>query len=119
MTNDKPEPIKPTGRRYRSGTRRSTRLTKQLAATAHHEAGHAVADVKLAFKIKQVTIVLSDEALGTATSTGLRLRRLLRRREYEPITGKLIRDGHDLIITFLAGEEAQRRFDPRPMKARY
>jgi ATP-dependent Zn protease len=114
MTNDKPEPIKPTGRRYRSGTRRLTRLTKQLAATAHHEAGHAVADSKLGFKIKQVTIVPCDESRGTATSTGLRVLRLLRRLEYgsERTTGKLIGDCHDLVITLFAGEEAQRRFDP-------
>jgi hypothetical protein len=85
----------------------------------HHQAGHAVADSKLGFKIKQVTIVPCDESKGTATSTGLRVLRLLRRLEYERITarkGKLISNGHDLIITLLAGEEAQRRFDPRSIR---
>jgi hypothetical protein len=54
------------------------------------------------------------EAMGTETSTGLPVLRLLRRLEYrsERTTGKLIGHCHDLVITLLAGEEAQRRFDP-------
>ena len=100
MTNDKPEPSK------------STRLTKQLAATAHHEAGHAVADSKFGFKIKQVTIVPSDEAVGSARTKGLQLRWL----EYEKPTRKRIGYCHDLIISLLAGAEAQRRFDPKSIR---
>jgi ATP-dependent Zn protease len=70
---------------------------------------HAVADWKFGFKIKQVTIVPSDGALGTAKTKGLQLRRL----EHEKLTGKHY---HDMIVTLLAGEEAQRRFNPRSMR---
>lgn len=52
MTNDKPESGKPTGRRDRT--------VGQLSATAYHKAGHAFADWKFHFKIKQLTIVPGD-----------------------------------------------------------
>ena len=111
MTKDKPDFIKPTRFRYRR------RQPPELSATAHHEAGHAFADWLLHFPIEQVTIVPSDEAMGTATSKGRRVLRLLRRLEVDrPITGKQIGNCHDLVVTLLAGEEAQRRFDPKSIR---
>jgi hypothetical protein len=59
MTNDKPDPVNPTGRRDRAA--------RQLSTTAYHEAGHAVADWKLGFKIRQVTIVPKGGAAGSVT----------------------------------------------------
>jgi ATP-dependent Zn protease len=105
MTNSKPESIKPTGSRDRTG--------RQLSATAYHEAGHAFFDWKFHFKIKQVTIVPGDASLGTATTKYFQFRRL----EYgRPDNGKQIGRYHDRIVTLLAGEEAQRRFDPKSIR---
>ena len=87
-------------------------LKYQLAATAHHEAGHAVANWKLGFKIRKVTIVPSDGPLGTTTTKGL----ALRASEYGKLTGRRIGYYHDMIVSQLAGEEAQRRFDPRSIR---
>jgi ATP-dependent Zn protease len=105
MTNDKPESGKPTGRRDRT--------VGQLSATAYHEAGHAFADWKFHFKIKQLTIVPGDGSLGTATTKYFQFRQL----EYGRLDdGKRIGRYHDRIVTLLAGEEAQRRFDPKSIR---
>jgi hypothetical protein len=87
-------------------------LKYQLAATAHHEAGHAVANWKLGFKIRRVTIVPRDGPLGTTTTKGP----ALRASEYGKLTGRRIGYYHDMIVSQLAGEEAQRRFDPRSIR---
>ena len=68
MTDDKPESITMADNRDRTA--------RQLAATAHHEAGHAFFDWKFHFKIKQVTIVPGDGSLGTATTKYFQFRRL-------------------------------------------
>ena len=105
MTDDKPESITMADKRDRTA--------RQLAATAHHEAGHAFSDWKFHFKIKQVTIVPGDGSLGTATTKYFQFRRLESGRLDD---GKQIGRYHDRIVTLLAGEEAQRRFDPKSIR---
>ena len=83
------------------------------AIIAYHEAGHAIAQWILGFKIKEVTIVPYDEVAGSVSyQRSLRLYRL----EWETPTGKRLGRYHDLIVTTLAGEEAQRRFSPRSVR---
>jgi hypothetical protein len=80
---------------------------------AYHEAGHAVAQWRFGFKIKEVTIVPDGEVAGSVShKRSLRLYRL----EWEIPTGKQLGRYHDLIVTTLAWEEAQRRFRPRSVR---
>jgi hypothetical protein len=72
MPNKPDKPKSSRTSRRRSLPAQST----ELAATAHHEAGHAVAHRAFGFKIKQVTIVPSEGALGAAKTKGVQLRRL-------------------------------------------
>ena len=83
------------------------------AIIAYHEAGHAIAQWRLGFKIKKVTIIPKGEVAGSVSyKRSLRISRL----EWETPTGKLLGRYHDLIVTTLAGEEAQRRFSPRSVR---
>jgi ATP-dependent Zn protease len=102
---DKPESGKPT--------RHRAEPARQLLVTAYHEAGHAFADRYFHFKIKQVTIVPDEESLGTARTKYFQFRRL----GYGKLSGAQIGRYHDRIVTLLAGEEAQRRFDPHTIRA--
>ena len=84
-------------------------------ATAYHEAGHAFADHKLGFTIKNVTILPEGEALGTASVKGLQLWRV--ELSGGRMTCKELGRYHDLIVSILAGAEAQRRFRPPSARA--
>jgi hypothetical protein len=89
-----------------------SRRQKQLAVVAYHEAGHAIAQCRLGFKIKEVTIIPNGEVAGSVSHRSLRLYRLA----WEIPTGKQLGRYHDMIVTTLAGEEAQRRFSPRSVR---
>ena len=89
---------------------RKRRPNLPLSVIAYHEAGHAVAQWKLGFKIKEVTIVPKAEVAGSVShKRSLRLYRLA----WDIPTGKQLGRYHDLIVTTLAGEAAQRRFSSR------
>jgi hypothetical protein len=90
-----------------------SRRQKQLTVIAYHEAGHAIAQWRLGFKIKEVTIVPKGDVAGSVShKRSLRLYRLA----WEIPTGKQLGRYHDMIITTLAGEEAQRRFSTRSVR---
>lgn len=72
-----------------------------LEATAHHEAGHAVAAVMRGIKIGHVTIKGDQEAAGHI--------RFLR-------PSKGLEQLHKRGMIALAGEAAQRRFNPRSIR---
>jgi len=73
------------------------------AATAHHEAGHAVAALMRHIRFSYVTIQPNADSVGH-----LLLRRLRPVRAMEPM--------HNRGIVALAGEVAQRRFNPRSVR---
>ena len=104
MTNDKPESGKPAAAAIAPSGGCRDRIS---------QGGHAFADWKFHFKIKQLTIVPGDGSLGTATTKYFQFRQL----EYGRLDdGKRIGRYHDRIVTLLAGEEAQRRFDPKSIR---
>jgi ATP-dependent Zn protease len=72
------------------------------AATAHHEAGHAVAAIVRGVRVKHATIAPSGNRAGHI--------RLLGRVPTQ--TGAM----HDRGMIALAGEAAQRRFSPRSVR---
>ena len=85
------------------------RTSKQTIA--YHEAGHAVADHVLGFKIKDVTIVPKEGTLGAVTSL-----RPWRFSDRSGVTLKSIAHFHGRIISALAGKESQRRFSPKSIR---
>jgi len=98
---------------------RKSEATRKAAVTAYHEAGHAFADFRFGFKIKEVSIIPNDTSTGRAVSkTRLHFRSL----EYSAPTGRRIGRLHELVVSLLAGEAAQRHFQPRSIRfhqARY
>ena len=90
-----------------------SRRQKQLTKTAYHEAGHAVALWELKFKIKKATIVPKGNTAGGVSHGHVHLGRL--EGETPPI-GKRLSRIHDSLVVAFAGEEAQRRFDPRSLR---
>jgi len=72
-----------------------------LAATAHHEAGHAVAAVVRKVPIQHVTIEADGDAAGHVAYL-------------RPTDG--VEETHARGMIALAGEAAQRRFNPRSVR---
>lgn len=102
-----------------NGTRKGKPSTR-LAATAYHEAGHALANYVLGFGNGEVTIVPSKGASGTATMANRRrLLSLFRRIEYGTINNRVIASAHARVVCSLAGREAQRKFDPRSLRSHH
>jgi hypothetical protein len=84
-----------------------------LQATAYHEAGHAVAKYVLRFDIKGVTIVPDKDSVGSVSGKlGLQLRVLADGF----LSRATVAKWHDLVVTIMAGREAQRRFNPRSIR---
>lgn len=73
-----------------------------LAATAHHEAGHAIAAILRAVRFDYVTVEINDNSAG-------HLRFLVSPRGVE-------RSFHARGIVAMAGEAALRRFNPRSIR---
>lgn len=73
-----------------------------LAATAHHEAGHAVAAIVRGIPVRHATIVAGEDNAGHV--------RLLAR------IPKTMKAMHIHGMVALAGEAAQRRFNPRSVR---
>ncbi|MGD0632561.1 MAG: hypothetical protein ABR987_24825 [Terracidiphilus sp.] len=91
-------------------------MKKSLLATAYHEAGHALADFLLGFKIKSVSIVADETSAGRVSSVlGLNPSIL----EYGNPSSKTIARWHDKALTMLAGEAAQSHFNPRSVRAHH
>lgn len=89
------------------------RSNNDVVATAHHEAGHALADFKLGFRIKSVTIVPGDGYIGRITGhIGIHLGAA----EVRNVTSATLARWHDKVVSLLAGGQAQRRFDPRSFR---
>jgi hypothetical protein len=87
--------------------------TKSRLTVAYHEAGHALADYRLGFKIKQVSIVSDHESAGRVLGPiGLNIGRASR----ETPSSHVIARAHDKLIAFLAGAEAQRKFRPQSLR---
>jgi hypothetical protein len=83
-------------------------------STAYHEAGHAVIDRKLGFQVKEVTIVSKKGAAGQE-----RMRyACLGRVHYDNPYGSITRC-HNWIIGAFAGEEAQRRYNPKSVRSHH
>ena|SRR2546429_5465947 len=92
----------------------SRQKDERLVVTAYHEAGHALADHRLGFKIKWVTIVGNAEAAGrTHSNLGLKLKVL----EYGYPSSATVARWHDKIVSILAGGEAQRRYSPHSIRS--
>ena len=92
---------------------RKRRLNLPPGVIAFHEAGHTVAQWNLGFKIKEVTIVPKGEVAGSVShKRSLRFSQLASGTP----TGRQRGYYYDLIVTTLAGEEAQRRFSPRSVR---
>jgi hypothetical protein len=89
--------------------------SSQLKATAYHEAGHAVAAWRLGIALgrKGVTIV-PDEAAGTGGSSAHR-GIIDPSIEYDTSDRNRIR-AEKTVQSFLAGEVAQRRYNPRSVR---
>ena len=75
-----------------------------LAATAHHEAGHAVAAILKGVRFAHVTIRPSEDAAG-------HVRFLTRARSVDQV--------HKRGIVALAGEAAQRRYNLRSVRGHH
>jgi hypothetical protein len=84
---------------------------------AYHEAGHAVIDRKLGFQVKRVTII-SDSKTGAAGQVDNRYL-CLSRVQFDNPYGSIRTRCHNWIIGAFAGEEAQRRYDPRSMRSHH
>jgi hypothetical protein len=94
----------------------ATDKTRKIAATAHHEAGHAFADFKFAFKIKKISIIPDSNSGGRVVSrTGLHFRSL----EYARPTGARIGRLHEQVVSLLAGHAAQRRHRPSSIRSHH
>jgi hypothetical protein len=89
-----------------------TRSRRQLEATAYHEAGHAVAHVLLQVPFRKATIREGDDYLGRVEGYKLG-KTFLEKIE----TGDLSLRDEDrirrIVITLLAGHEAEQRFTGR------
>jgi len=86
------------------------------AATAYHEAGHALAHYVLGWGNGRVTILEKYNSKGSAAiAHKARLSRLLRQLEYGTMTTRLFADCHDFIVCLLAGREAQKKFKPQSL----
>jgi hypothetical protein len=86
---------------------RRPRTAAQLRATAYHEAGHAVAAIRLRTGIRHATIVQGQDTLGHVTGGGARWLVEMRR-------GRLSASRTNAkIVEYLAGEEAARRHTGR------
>lgn len=82
--------------------------------TAYHEAGHALADFRLGFRIRSISIIPNDESFGL-------LRRFPKPTFFDKfdqaeLDRKDIAEAHDWIISLFAGQEAQRRFRPNSLR---
>ena len=100
----------------RRGASNSVRMKTNTEATAYHEAGHALADFRLGFKIKQVSVISDGTCAGfVSRRLGLKLSPL----EFGCTTSKTVARWHDHILTLLAGEEAQRRFSAKSVRSHH
>ena len=85
-----------------------------LRATAYHEAGHALANDALGFKNRKVSIVSDAESTGRVEpEVNLRPASLT----YGDSSPARLGRWHNRIIVFLAGREAQRKFNPRSIRS--
>jgi ATP-dependent Zn protease len=80
-------------------------------ATAHDEAGRAVACWSLGFRIKPITIAPKGEASGFVTWL-----RALRFSSNSGLTRRSVGRYHDRIVCTLAGQQARRRFNPQGIR---
>jgi ATP-dependent Zn protease len=85
----------------------------QLWATAYHEAGHALADYRLGFKIKSVTIKKTKDSAGSVKVT---FRLNPRALNFDDVSSAARAKWHDRIVSALAGREAQRRYKPQSIR---
>ena len=88
-------------------------IPKSLIATAYHEAGHAVADRVLGFRVKQISIV-RDAKKGLEGFSKSNTRFNVEAMEYP--TRERRAYYHDYVVALFSGEEAQRRFSPRSVR---
>lgn len=87
---------------------------KGLLAVAYHEAGHAMADFRLGFKIKHVSVLPDVVSAGrTRSNLGLNLRSLA----FDTPSAAALARCHEKVISLLAGREAQRRFRPQSVRS--
>lgn len=87
---------------------------RDLAATAYHEAGHALADHVLGFHIRSVTVFPGKGFAGRVTGRlGVKPRLL----EYSTPSRATVAKWHDKVVSLLAGGEAQRIFKPQSVRA--
>jgi ATP-dependent Zn protease len=86
------------------------------AATAYHEAGHAVADWKFGFTVKIASIV-PDSKNGSAGHVSSRTRLHFRSLEYSTPSGARIGKIHEQIVSLLAGHAAQKRYNARSVRS--
>jgi ATP-dependent Zn protease len=84
----------------------------KLAATAYHEAGHAVAHFLRRRRIDRITIVEDDESLGRVS--GRIVPADVEFLEYGPATLRQLKAVEDDIIGRLAGAAAECRHTGRP-----
>lgn len=84
-------------------------VTKKLEATAHHEAGHAIAALRLGRPFRYVTIEPDEGSLGHVLFRAWD-KRFHPDVNWSPRTEALLRDA---IVTALAGLEAQAKFTGR------
>lgn len=85
-----------------------------LAATAYHEAGHAVASLYLFRPIRKVTII-PDKKSGNAGACHNKGRRYLEGIDVQ-ISGRKRDRMFDEIKIYFAGMKAQRRFNKRSVR---
>lgn len=86
---------------------RPSNKLSQLEATAYHEAGHAVAAFFFGFHIKSATVLAADDYLGRVDS------RPKGKLDFGSNTPAMRIKAEKFIIVTLAGDIAQRRFNPR------
>jgi hypothetical protein len=79
-------------------------VDKKEKETAYHEAGHAIADTHQGMRVRSCTIIPGGGYAGLCRTT-TRLREYSSRSKFEAC-----------IISLLAGEIAQRKFDKRGVK---
>ncbi len=87
-------------------------VSDRRAATAHHEAGHAVAHFVLRRRIDRVTIVEDDESFGRVS--GQVVPENLDFLEYGPATLRELKAVEDAIVAGLAGAVAECRYTGKP-----